>query len=143
MYLTTEKDKITNDFDIFRTETDCIINFFSLDLVKELGFNQAVYALYPDSYNQIFYSMLNGNFSEGNILPFSRVKPIIMHIPYKQRYNESVDVDLMKIGLKKFADNYSKLKIKKVSIQETDFIKKEIIEEAIQNFDFPDIIYFG
>lgn len=143
MYLITEKDEIINDFEIFRTETDCIINFFSLDLVKEIGFNQAIYALYPDSYNQIFYSMLGGKFSEGNILPFSRNKPIIMHIPYKRTHNEEVDVELMSIGLNKFSDNYSKLQISKVSIQENDFINKEIINDIIQNFDFPDIMYFG
>ena len=142
MYFKYDKDKILNDFEILRTETDCIINFFSLDLVKEIGFNQAIYSIYPDSYNQIFYSILNGNFSEGNILPFSKSKPIIMHIPYKKQYNEDLDKDLLKKGLIKFSQNYKKLKIKKISIQENDYINEEILNEFIENLDFPDIMYF-
>lgn len=142
MYFKYDKNKILNDFEILRTETDCIINFFSLDLVKEIGFNQAIYSIYPDSYNQIFYSILNGNFSEGNILPFSKSKPIIMHIPYKKQYNEDLDKDLLKKGLIKFSQNYKKLKIKKISIQENDYINEEILNEFIENLDFPDIMYF-
>jgi hypothetical protein len=142
MYLPTDKIKIRSDFKIFEENSDCIMNFFSLDLVKEIGFNQALYALYPESYNQIFYSMLYGNFSEGNILPFSKYSPIIMHIPYKRDYKDIVDVDLLKTGLIKFSENYKKLKISKISIQENHLIKEKIINDIIQDLDFPDIMYF-
>lgn len=142
MYFKYDKDKILNDFEILRTETDCIINFFSLDLVKEIGFNQAIYEFYPDSYQQIFHSILNGNFSEGNILPFSKNNPIIMHIPYKIRHNEDVNKELLEKGLIKFSENYKKLKIKTISIQENNHINKETLNKFILNLDFPDIMYF-
>ena len=142
MYFKNNKDNILNDFEILRTKTDCIINFFSLDLVKEIGFSQAIYALYPDSYNQIFYSILNGNFKEGNILPFSKSKPIIMHIPYKKTYNEDINKELLKKGLIKFSQNYKKLKIEKISVQKNNLINEEILNEIIEDLDFPDIMYF-
>jgi hypothetical protein len=142
MYFSFNKDAIINEYPIFTTEADCILDLFSLDMVKDMDFGKALYAMYPNSYDKLFECFFKGKIESGNILPYRKSKPLIMHIPTKQHYNVEADMEILRSGLIKFSENYHKLDIETVAIQETKFIKKELIEEIIKDLTFPKIIYY-
>ena len=142
MYFTFDRESIREKYPILSTEADCIIDFFSLDLVKDLDFGKALYAYYPDVYDKLFESFFRGKLNKGNILPYRRLSPVIIHIPTKDIYNLPPEEELVYQGLLKFSQNYRKLNIKTVAIQETKFINRDLINNLVSNLDFPDIMYY-
>jgi hypothetical protein len=142
MYFSFNKEEIFNKFPIFNSEVDCIIDFFSLDLVKDIEFNKALYATNEDLYNRLFEFVYSGKIQAGNILPYSKSHPMIMHIPVKEHYKAGVSDDIIRQGIIKFSEHYKQLNIKLVGIQETQHINQDIIQEYIKNLDFPEIIFF-
>lgn len=142
MYFKFNLDKIYTDFPILNSNVDCIIDFFSLDLVKDMEFNMALYAVHEEAYHRLFEFVFQNKISFGKILPYSKSTPIIMQIPVKEKINTVVNTEYLMEGLLKFSENYNKLNIKTVGIQETSFIKKETILSMTQDIDFPEILFF-
>lgn len=142
MYFSFNKEEIFKKFPIFNSEVDCIIDFFSLDLVKDIEFNKALYATNEDLYNRLFEFVYSGKIQAGNILPYSKSHPMVMHIPAKNNYKSGVDSDIIRQGIIKFSEHYKQLDIKIIGIQETQHINQNIIQEYIKDLDFPEVIFF-
>lgn len=142
MFFSFDKKIILEEYPIFNSEIDVIIDFFNLDLVKDYEFGQVIYALYPDSYERLFEFTFQGKLKKGNILPYSKSKPMIIHVPSKIKYNQDIDLKILKEGLFKLSENYKKLNIKNIGIQKTSKINEEIINNLIEDLDFPNIVYF-
>ncbi len=142
MYFSFDSEQLVEKFPIFSTEADCIMDFFSLDMVKDIEFGKALYAFHPEVYDRLFENLFQRKLNRGNILPYRKSNPMIMHIPSKEVYNLPTEEDIIYEGLLKFSQNYKKLNINKVAIQETKFINKVLIDKLILNLDFPEIIYY-
>jgi hypothetical protein len=142
MYFSFNKEEIYRNFPIFQAEVDCIIDFFSLDLVKDIEFNKALYATNEEIYKRLFEFVFSGQVKAGNILPYSKSKPMIIHIPAKDLYTTDNVEEIIQSGIIKLSENYKKMKINTIAIQETKYINKEIISKYTENLDFPEIIFF-
>ena len=142
MYFYFNTEKIHKDFPILNSEVDCIVDFFSLDLVKDIEFNQALYALQTEAYHRLFEFTFAGKISFGNILPYTRCSPMIMHIPIKLHYKDNIEGSIIRNGLIKLSENYSNFGINTIGIQETSQITKALIEEHIHDLNLPNIIFY-
>ena len=142
MYYNFDKEAVIKKFPIFTSEVDCIIDFFSLDLVKDIEFNKALYATNEELYHRLFEFVFQGKIQAGNILPYTKSKPMIIHIPVKENYKSDIVGDIIQKGIIKLSENYQQMNIKTIGIQETKYINKEIISKYINNLDFPEVIYF-
>lgn len=144
MYFYHKEEEVLKHFPIFSSKVDCIIDFFSLDLVKDYQFNKALYSLEEEAYNRLLKFTFAGKINKGTIIPYSKSSHLIIHIPFKNKYKEPANESFIKDGLIKLFKNHKKLNINKIGIQETGYIKKEMINKCIEdlNVNFPEIVYF-
>lgn len=145
MYFHFDKAKIYEDYPILSSDIDCILHFFSLDSVKTNDFDSALFTIIPDAYDLLFDSIYNGKLIAGSILPYRKHNPFIMHIPCKEKYDDSFNKDIVELGLEKFSKILSShpefSKIKKIGVQK-ETINIDIFLEKVNQLTFPEIVFF-
>jgi hypothetical protein len=149
------KEKIRENFNIFTSDVDCIVHFFSIDAVAGTFFDRALYSLYEDAYEKIYNLSFEGSINRGQILPFRKLNPlplkksnpIIIHVPFKESYIDQLDIDFLRDGLNKLSHVLNNIPdfqvIKKIGIQKTNESEFEIITQVLNEIDLPEIIIFN
>lgn len=140
------KEKIKEIYSIFSSDVDCIVHFFSIDAVAGTTFDRALYSLHEEAYDKIYNLSFEGNIHRGQILPFRRSNPMIIHIPFKETYIDELDFDFLKEGVSKLSHVLSSItefqSIKKIGIQKTNESEFKIITKILNEFDLPEILIF-
>lgn len=133
MYFEFQKDIILNENPLFKEPDICFFNFVSLDLVDDTKINKIIFGLYPDKKEMLYTNKINNTFGVGNILPYRKNKfnNIIITAPYKNEFNDEVNLDYLQEVIKKFNINKDKFNFKKVIFFSAQ-IKKEVLEQIIK-----------
>ena len=145
MYFTSDKEKSFHDYPILTSDIDCIVHFFSLDVVKGCNFDVALFCAFPDAYESLYRSSFDNKLSSGLILPYRDCKPLILHIPFKNKYSDPCNKRMLDEGLHKLElilserDEFSH--IKKIGIQ-IDLIHKNEITESLNKINIPNVVFF-
>jgi hypothetical protein len=140
MYFETENcpDKIISEFPIFSSKEDCILHFYSLDLVKRNAFDFALYSLYPESLDKLLEQSFDNNIDAGVILPYRKSKPMIIHIPCCYESDSDFDFDMVVLGIDKLVYAIKELK-KLSSIKNIALVKDTVIPEVIRYIESHDL----
>jgi hypothetical protein len=145
MYFSFDKELIYQDFPILRSDSDAILHFFSLDMVKTNLFDQALFSVFPDAYESLYQKSFEDKITKGLIIPYRKCNPVIFHLPYRNSYTEKPDEELIRLSLEKFSMAYKEREdfgfIKKIAIQK-DSIDEKIINPILNELELPEIIYF-
>tara|TARA_B100000700_G_scaffold267699_1_gene307821 strand:- start:89732 stop:90166 length:435 start_codon:yes stop_codon:yes gene_type:complete len=139
MYFEFQKDIILNENPIFKEANLCFFNYVSLDLVDDTTINKIIFGLYPEKKEMLFSNKINNNFNKGNILPYRKnnYNNTIITAPYKDNFDEPINLDYLEEVIHKFNDNKNKFKFDKVIFFKVQ-VEKDILEKIINNIkNFP------
>lgn len=133
-----QKDLIKNYYPFIFDLKDkeyAVINFFSLDMVKNLGFNDALCSLNPDMQREIFEYLYLEKINENTIYPYRKNNNYnVINIPFKFNYEEDINYEMIKNGLIKLNSIKDKYLIEKI-IFSKDSINIDIIKKIISEID--------
>jgi hypothetical protein len=145
MYFSFDKDKVSFDYPIFTSDVDCIVHFFSLDLVKINHFDYSLYALFPETLVNLVNLTFEDKISSGVILPYRKSNPIIIHIPICDTHKDGLNPDYLHKGIMKLSSVLNEIDafsfIKKIGIQK-DCIDSDILTDILNKFDLPEIKFY-
>ncbi len=144
-YTNNNKNKIFEDFPILKSNVDCIIHFISIDAVPSCNFDRALYALYNDAYEKIYSLSFEAKIQIGQVLPYRKSKPIIIHVPIKERYDDEFNIDSFEAGIEKLSHVFESVSgfenMSKLGIQNTGKEFK-LYEDVLNRKKLPEIIIF-
>jgi hypothetical protein len=125
---------------------DCIFHFISIDAVKQNNFDRALFSLYPEAYDKIYELSFNNKLISGQVLPYRKSNPSILHIPYKKNYNDEINLDYLSSGIEKIGYIFNEFdffkNMKKIGIQVDNKYEENLISERINKINIPSVQFF-
>ena len=144
-YTNNNKNKIFEDFPILKSNVDCIIHFISIDAVPSCDYDRALYALHKDAYEKIYDLSFESKIQIGQVLPYRKSNPVIIHVPIKNRYDDEFNIEYFEAGIGKLAYVFNNVSgfesMKKLGIQNNGD-ELNLYKEILNKKNLPEIIIF-